>query len=83
MGMLVFYPERMRGYVMCQLKHVSTILLLQIINKTDFPVIKAHVDELSSAQIWQHKLCATLSSSVNINYRLSPLHVLIDTSHIY
>ena len=37
---------------------------------TDFPVVKVHVDELSSARIWQHKLCATLSTNVNINYRL-------------
>ena len=37
---------------------------------TDFPVINVHVDELSSARIWQHKLCATFSASVNINYRL-------------
>jgi hypothetical protein len=37
---------------------------------TDFPVINVHVDELSSARIWQHKLCATLSANVNINYRL-------------
>jgi hypothetical protein len=29
-----------------------------------------HVDELSSAQIGQHKLCATLSANVNINYHL-------------
>ena len=34
------------------------------------PVVNVPVDELSSAQIWQHKLCATLSASVNINYRL-------------
>jgi hypothetical protein len=34
----------------------------------DFPIINVHVDELSSARIWQHKLCATLSASVNINY---------------
>jgi hypothetical protein len=27
-----------------------------------------HFEELSSARIWQHKLCATLSASVNINY---------------
>jgi len=26
--------------------------------------------ELSSVRIWQHKLCATLSANVNINYRL-------------
>ena len=36
----------------------------------DYSVIKVHVDELSSARIWQHKLCATLSANVNINYRL-------------
>jgi hypothetical protein len=36
----------------------------------DFPVVNVHVDELSSARIWQHKLCATLSANVNINYRL-------------
>jgi len=34
------------------------------------PVVNVHVDELSSARIWQHKLCATLSTNVNINYRL-------------
>ena len=38
---------------------------------TDFPVVKVHVVELSSARIWQHKLCATLSANVNINYSLS------------
>ena len=37
---------------------------------TDFPVINVHVDELSSARIWQHKLCVTLSTNVDINYRL-------------
>jgi hypothetical protein len=37
---------------------------------TDFPVVNVHVDELSSARIWQYKLCATLSASVNINYCL-------------
>ncbi len=36
----------------------------------DFPVVNVHVDELSSARIWQHKLCATLSANVNMNYRL-------------
>ena len=40
-------------------------------NKTDFPVIEAHVNELSSARIWQYRLCATLPANVNINYRLS------------
>ena len=38
------------------------------INKTDFPVVKVHVDELSSTQVWQHKVCATLTANVNINY---------------
>jgi hypothetical protein len=37
---------------------------------TDFSVVNVHVDELSSARIWQHKLCATLSANVNINCRL-------------
>jgi len=40
------------------------------INTTDFPVVKVHVDELSSARIWQHILCATLSASININDRI-------------
>ena len=37
------------------------------VHVTDFSVVNVHVDELSSARIWQHKLCAT---NVNINYRL-------------
>ena len=40
------------------------------VNVTDFSVVNVHVDELSSARICQHKLCSTLSSSVNIKYRL-------------
>ena len=40
------------------------------VHVTDFPVVNVHVDELSSASIWQHKLCVTLSANVNINYRL-------------
>ena len=40
------------------------------VHVTEFPVVNVHVDELSSARIWQHKLCATLSASVNINYHL-------------
>jgi hypothetical protein len=46
------------------------------INMTDFPVVKAHVDELSSARIWQHKLCATLPANINMNYRLSHQTIL-------
>ena len=34
------------------------------VHVTDFPVVNVHVDELSSARIWQHKLCATFSTSV-------------------
>ena len=40
------------------------------VHVTDFPVANVHVDELSSARIWQHTFCATLSANVNINYRL-------------
>ena len=40
------------------------------VHVTDFPVVNVHVDELSSARIWQHKLCATYSVSVNVNNRL-------------
>jgi len=40
------------------------------VHVSDFPVVNVHVDELSSTRIWQHKLCATLSANVNINYRL-------------
>jgi hypothetical protein len=46
------------------------------VHVTDFPVVNAHFDELSSARIWQHKLCATLSANVNMNYRL-PIKVLL------
>jgi hypothetical protein len=37
------------------------------VHVTDFPVVNVDVDEVSSARIWQHKLCATLSANVNIN----------------
>jgi hypothetical protein len=40
------------------------------VHVTDFPIVNVHVDELSSARIWQHKLCATFSANVNIHYRL-------------
>ena len=46
------------------------------VHVTDFPVVNVHFDELSSARIWQHKLCATLSANVNMNYRL-PIKVLL------
>ena len=40
------------------------------VHVTDISVVNVHGDELSSSRIWQHKLCATLSANVNINYRL-------------
>ena len=40
------------------------------VHVTDFPVVNVDVDELSSARIWQHKLCATYSANLNINNRL-------------
>ena len=40
------------------------------VHVTDFPIVNVYVNELWSARIWQHKLCATLSANVNINYRL-------------
>jgi hypothetical protein len=49
--------------------HVAVIV-------TNFSVVNVPVDELSSARIWQHKLCATLSANVNINYRL-PVKVYV------
>jgi len=41
-----------------------------LVHVTDFPVVNVHVDELLSARIWQHKLCAKLSANVNISHRL-------------
>jgi hypothetical protein len=45
-------------------------LVHALVHVTDFPVVNVHVDELSSARIWQHKLCAIYSANVNINNRL-------------
>ena len=54
------------------------------VHVTDFPLVNVHVDELSSARIWQHKLCATFSANVNINYRFqskyTTVFVLLDMS---
>jgi hypothetical protein len=36
------------------------------VHVTDFPVVNVHVDESSSAKIWQYKF----SANVIINYRL-------------
>ena len=47
------------------------------VHVTAFFIVNVHVDELSSARIWQHKLCATLSANINIDYRLGvkpPIH---------
>ena len=47
---------------------LGTISLVHAqVHVIDFSVVNVHVDELSSARIWQHKLCATYSVSVNIN----------------
>jgi hypothetical protein len=51
---------------MFKLKTNSGSLAYAPVHVTDFPVVNVHVDELSYARIWQHKLCATLSVSVNI-----------------
>ena len=60
------------------------------VHVTDFPVVNVHVEELSSARIWQHKLCATYSANVNINnllpievyYRICALrHIRIEIIH--
>jgi hypothetical protein len=40
------------------------------VHVTGFSIVKVHVDELLSARIWQHKLCATFSTNVNRNYHL-------------
>jgi hypothetical protein len=34
----------------------------------DFPVVNVHVDELSSARIWQYKLCAILADISTNNF---------------
>ena len=53
-------------------------MALTPVHVTDLLVVNVHVDEFSSAQIWQHKLCATLSANGNINYRL-PIKVYYRT----
>jgi hypothetical protein len=64
---LVFYPEpEARDKIPLGIISLTHVL----VQVTDFPVVNVHVDELSSARIRQHKLCATLSANVNINYRL-------------
>ena len=55
------------------------------VHVTDFPVVNVHVDELSSARIWQHKCVRHLSANVKINYTLPikvilPYFVLLDIS---
>jgi hypothetical protein len=60
------------------------------VHVTDFPVVNVHVDELSSARIWQHTLCATYSVNFNMNnrppikiyYRICTLkHIRIERIH--
>jgi len=64
-------PQNMTSFF--RFVNERVIILLGIISLahapvhvTDFPVVNVHVDELSSARIWQHKL----SANVNINNRL-------------
>jgi hypothetical protein len=65
---LIFSNGNLRN---SNIAHVGTPLwVLAPVHVSDFPVVNVQVDELSSARIWQHKLCATLSASVNINYHL-------------
>ena len=60
---------------------IKTILLLRLLHQYHWlscdkcmcdwvPRRKSTCNELSSARIWQHNLCATLFANVNINYRL-------------
>ena len=49
---------------------LADIRFLSPVHVIDFPVVNVHAGESSSARIWQHKLRATFSASVNINYRL-------------
>ena len=50
---------------------LGVILLAHMpVHATDISVVNVHVDELSSVRIWYHKLCATFSANININYRL-------------
>jgi len=51
-------------------KHNIIVTDAASIRLTLHSVVNVHFDELSSARIWQHKLCTTLSANININYRL-------------
>jgi hypothetical protein len=62
------------------------------VHVTDFPVLNVHVDELSSARIWQYILYMTFSANVNINsclpikvyYRICTLkHIRIEIIHVF
>jgi hypothetical protein len=52
------------------------------VHATDFHVVNVHVDELSSARIWQHKLCATLSAMFENHRRELFSNVLNDNAAI-
>jgi hypothetical protein len=55
------------------------------VHVTDFPIVNVHVDELSSARIWQHKLCAILFANVNITVfqsKYTTVFVLLDISEL-
>ena len=44
--------------------------IISPVHVTELPVVNVKVDELSSARIWQQKLCAIFSAKLIINYRL-------------
>jgi hypothetical protein len=84
-------PECVLSFNMQAIYRLSIISLAHApVHVTDFPVVNVHVDELSSAQIGQHKLHATLLANVNINdrlpikvyYRICTLrHIRIEINH--
>jgi len=59
---------------LCKKRAIYRLGIISLANApvhvTDIPVVNVHVDELSSARIWQHKLCAAYSANVNIKNRL-------------
>jgi hypothetical protein len=63
-----YYSPR-EGSTFSDIKFIISLAHVPV-HVTDFPIVSVHVDVLSSARIWQHKLCATFSANVKINYRL-------------
>jgi phosphoserine phosphatase len=66
-------PLEHRHTTMSEMKKFNPKLIMIDVDGTlidSVPDLAYCVDELSSARIWQHKLCVTFSANVNINYRL-------------